>query len=97
MNSEALLNAATFIVRQNASANLISASVEWDRSIACLTITSIFECDPSEDDLEHGELSVAELLAEFPDVVTVETKYKADTGQTQHSPDAMVVYQRRQS
>ncbi|GAB2469062.1 hypothetical protein GCM10027082_20720 [Comamonas humi] len=73
MKPEHLINAATSIVERNRSPNLIEARVAWDGSTGVLSLAYVTRKEPSDDDEELCELSMTELLAEFPDVVTAET------------------------
>ena len=46
--------------------------VDWDENIAHLQLFHIFYKEPSEADLELQELTMTELIAQFPDIVTAE-------------------------
>lgn len=73
MKPEHLLNAATLIVDRNRSPNLVEARVAWDGPTQVLSLAFGTRERPSDEDKEWCELSMAELLAEFPEVVTAET------------------------
>jgi hypothetical protein len=72
MNSTALQLAAEVIVRRNITSNISRAAVFWDSGRSHLRLTYFCNTIPTEEDREWQELSMCELLAEFPEVVTAE-------------------------
>jgi len=68
-----LFNAATLIVEHNRSPNLIQAWATWDDAAGVLSLTYLTAEAPSHNDEEWCELSMAELLSEFSDIVTADT------------------------
>lgn len=73
MKPEHLFNAAALIVEGNRSPNLVEARVAWDGPTQVLSLAYGTRERPSHEDKEWCELSMAELLADFPEVVTAET------------------------
>lgn len=63
-----LLNAAGVIAKRNLSVNVNSVTVEWSQDKAALKLFHYFDLSPTSADLELQELSMCELLAEFPDI-----------------------------
>jgi hypothetical protein len=55
-----------------ATPNVHAAMVDWNEKTAHLQLCHIFYKEPSEDDLELQELTITELIAQFPDIVTAE-------------------------
>lgn len=73
MNPQALRNAATAIVAQNLTENVVAATVAWDERVQLLELKYFFVGTISDDDRESCELCMTELIAEFPEVLSCET------------------------
>ena len=72
MKSEVLLNASAYIVARNVTENVCAAAINWVPTTSHLALVYEFSSVPSEDDLEHQELALTEVLAEFNDIATAE-------------------------
>lgn len=74
MEKTSLTLAATYIIARNVTPNVSAAVVEWEQERRCLGLRYLFDAVPDEEDVSAMELSMAELLAEFPDVAKAETR-----------------------
>ena len=72
MKSETLFNASAYIVARNVSENVCTAAINWISTTSHLALVYEFSSVPSENDLEHQELALTEILAEFSDIATAE-------------------------
>lgn len=77
MNTEAHMNASKVISARNVNSRVKSVSVDWDPLASKLTLTYYINGEPSEEEIELCELSMGELLAEFPEVQAADTKCSA--------------------
>ncbi len=68
-----LANSSRFIVARNLTPNVAAAFVHWDDKQRHLRLTYVFDRTPSDADEEELELSMAELIADFPDIVSADT------------------------
>ncbi|SEL60169.1 hypothetical protein SAMN05216359_1123 [Roseateles sp. YR242] len=74
MNTEALAKASKLIAARNVNSRVKSVKVGWDAVTSKLTVAYYIDREPSEEEIELCELSMGELLAEFPEVITADTK-----------------------
>jgi hypothetical protein len=93
MEIASLKLAAATIVARNVSPNVGAALVEWTDSSRCLRLHYFVNATPSEQDAGDVELSMAELLAEFTDVLNAETSLTV--GLPGHEHSGSVVFVRR--
>lgn len=93
MEMTSLKLAAATIVARNVSPNTSAASVEWCDSSRCLRLHYFVDAPPSDEDEGDVELSMVELLAEFPDVLKAETSMTV--GHPDHKHSGALVFLRR--
>jgi len=80
MNNQGLMNAASLIAKRNAGGRVVAATVNWDGHDSKLKVT--YYVDGIVSDVEQGlcDLTLTELLAEFPDVRRAESHCLSASG-----------------
>ncbi|HLU04746.1 MAG TPA: hypothetical protein VKZ94_18410 [Advenella sp.] len=73
MKIQDLLHSATWIVAQNLTPNIVQARIVWNSTARILSLTYVTRKTPSDDDIDLCELSISELIAEYPDIDGAET------------------------
>ena len=73
MDKDQLLRAARVIVARNLTSNVLLVLVDWLPGQAKLVLSYLTLQPPREEDREEAEVSMTELLAEFPEVADCET------------------------
>lgn len=72
MDSATLERSAALIARRNAGESVAQVVVGFDNGTLRLTFRT--KSEPTDDDREDCELACAELIAEFPEIRTAETR-----------------------
>jgi hypothetical protein len=85
-----LLSTARVIVARNLTKNVCMAAVTWFPTQGKLCLCYQTVRPPSEKDAEETEIAMAELLAEFPEVIDCETVCIQHSAST--DPGSIVVY-----
>ncbi|MGJ7558914.1 hypothetical protein ACSFBI_33630 [Variovorax sp. RB3P1] len=73
MSPQALRNAASVIVARNLTKNVVTATVSWDEKNQLLELQYFVAGAIGDKEQECCEVSLAELAAEFPDILKAET------------------------
>ena len=74
MDQQKLQASSQCIVRRNLTNNVAGAAIEWRPLQSELVLTYYVVSSPTEEDSEECEISMAELLAAFPQILKAETK-----------------------
>lgn len=74
MKKQELVNASRVIVGRNRNDKIVATTVAWDESLSRLSLTYYIDGLVSEDELEHCDLALTELLAEFYDVTVADNQ-----------------------
>ena len=74
METTEFKESAQFIARRNVSARVARVMASFDSNSGNLSVIYCTEGEPTDDDVEDCELTCAELIAEFPQIRTAETK-----------------------
>ncbi len=74
MTPTALQHAATFIAKGNLTPRVFSVRVDWNESQLHLLVQYFVLGEPGDDERELCELTLTELIAQFPDIQTAETQ-----------------------
>ena len=90
LEQQALMSASEHIVARNVTDNVSMVRLRWNEATSHLALVFAYSSAPSEDDLEWQELSMTELLAEFPDIVTAE--FSSSVSNSPESEAGLVVY-----
>ncbi|OWT73781.1 MULTISPECIES: hypothetical protein [unclassified Achromobacter] len=74
MEKSALEKAAALIAQHNLTPQVAGVRVGWDEVTAKLVVQYFVDGEVADDERELCELTLTELLAEFPDVRTADTQ-----------------------
>ncbi|CAP45194.1 conserved hypothetical protein [Bordetella petrii] len=74
MDYQALMNASRWIAKNNLTDKVCAVRVGWDNDTSKLTVIYYVDGPPTEDEEDECEITMAELLAQFPDVVQADTE-----------------------
>lgn len=91
MNLATLERSAALIAKRNAGESVARVTVGFDDGTLRLTFCTTSE--PSDDDREDCELACAELIAEFPEIRTAETRCVSLDG-CEREEEALLVFRR---
>nr|CAS02529.1 putative integron gene cassette protein [uncultured bacterium] len=73
MKEEDLLRASRVIVARNVTPQICLAAIAWHSSDGKLSLYYYTHQEPTDQDTGQVEITMTELLAEFPDVLKCET------------------------
>jgi hypothetical protein len=82
MTPDRFKQSAAYITKRNVTKNIAVVLARFDVTSGHFTLEYFTKGDPTEDDIEWCEIDCTELLAEFPEIRTAETKCEklVDTG-----------------
>jgi hypothetical protein len=66
---------ARYITARNVTLNVAAVTATWDAATGHLHVTYHLDGPPTDDDEEERELTVAELVAEFPAIRTASSEF----------------------
>jgi len=74
MDARQLMNASRLIARNNLTDKVLAVRIGWNDDTSRLTVAYYVDGLPSDDEQELCELTMGELLAEFPDIAQADTQ-----------------------
>ncbi|QNK01354.1 hypothetical protein [Dyella telluris] len=92
MDSDEMLTAVHAIVDRNRTDNVREAAFRWAASECRLDLGYYTQSAPTPDDAELCELSLAEILGEFPGIKAASTEQKEGLAPA----DMQVVYRKKE-
>ncbi|MEN3378452.1 MAG: hypothetical protein V7604_3807 [Hyphomicrobiales bacterium] len=90
MEATEFKESAQFIARRNVSARVVRVMASFDPNSGNLSVIYCTKGEPTDDDVEDCELTCAELIAEFPQIRTAETKCVSSEQCAQSDEEAVV-------
>jgi hypothetical protein len=90
MEAAEFKKSARFIARRNVSARVARVMATFDPDSGNLSVIYCTEGEPTDDDVEDCELTCTELIAEFPQIKTAETKCVSSEQCAPNDEDAVV-------
>ena len=93
MDTNALARAASLIAKGNVNSSISAVRLDWNSALLRVSVLYFVDGDVSDDERELCELTLAELLAEFPEIRTAETQCLPTIDEAAYAP-TISIYRR---